>query len=70
MGSRTIAITGVSRGLGRALAERWLAQGHVVAGCSRNGDPDRGFATVDIADDEAVARWANRGYPVPVLGVE
>jgi NAD(P)-dependent dehydrogenase (short-subunit alcohol dehydrogenase family) len=36
-GSRTIAVTGATRGLGRALAERFAAEGHRVAGCGRNG---------------------------------
>ena len=31
-----IVITGTSRGIGRNLAERYLSQGHVVVGCSRN----------------------------------
>jgi len=56
---RTIAITGVSRGLGRALAERWIEDGHRVAGCSRSVAPGSGFEAVDVADDAAVERWAN-----------
>jgi NAD(P)-dependent dehydrogenase (short-subunit alcohol dehydrogenase family) len=32
-----IVITGVTRGLGRALAEWYIANGHTVAGCGRNG---------------------------------
>jgi len=55
---RTIVITGVSRGLGRALAGRWIDAGHSVAGCSRGGDPEHRFDKVDVADDEAVACWA------------
>ena len=55
---RTIVITGVSRGLGRALATRWIAAGHTVAGCSRSVDPEGRFDAVDVADDGAVARWA------------
>ncbi|MFN3920697.1 MAG: SDR family NAD(P)-dependent oxidoreductase, partial [Methylohalobius sp.] len=34
--SKTLLITGVSKGLGRALAEEFLTQGHRVLGCSRN----------------------------------
>jgi NAD(P)-dependent dehydrogenase (short-subunit alcohol dehydrogenase family) len=34
--SRYIVITGVSRGLGRAMAEEFIAAGHQVAGCARN----------------------------------
>lgn len=66
--ARRIVITGVSRGLGRALAE-WLASaGHAVHGCARQaaalrelsaswGEP-HSFAAVDVADDAAVAAWA------------
>ena len=32
-----IVITGVTRGLGRALAEWYIAHGHTVAGCGRSG---------------------------------
>lgn len=57
--TRAIAITGVSRGLGRTLANRWLDEGHNVAGCSRSVTSDPGFQAVDIADDAAVERWAD-----------
>ena len=33
---RTILITGVTRGLGRALAERFIEAGHTVIGCGRS----------------------------------
>jgi len=33
---RTIVITGATRGLGRALAERFIEGGHVVVGCGRS----------------------------------
>ena len=33
---RTIVITGISRGCGRALAEYYLSKGHRVAGCARS----------------------------------
>ena len=32
-----IVITGVTRGLGRALAEWYIAQGQTVSGCGRSG---------------------------------
>jgi NAD(P)-dependent dehydrogenase (short-subunit alcohol dehydrogenase family) len=65
---RRIVITGVSRGLGRALAEEFASQGHTVAGCGRSatvlaelqgrlGSP-HSFTTVDVADDDQVKRWA------------
>lgn len=53
---KTIVITGVSRGLGRALAERWSAEGHRVLGCSRRAEHP--FHSVDVRDDAAVAAWA------------
>ena len=67
---KTILITGVSRGCGRALVEEFIRLGHTAAGCGRS-EKDIGrlqkqfpaphdFAVVDVADDEAVAAWARR----------
>jgi NAD(P)-dependent dehydrogenase (short-subunit alcohol dehydrogenase family) len=65
---KTIVITGVSRGLGRAMAAGFAAAGHTVIGCATNalrlgeletelaGSHD--FQAVDISDDAQVARWA------------
>ncbi len=36
---RRIVLTGVSRGLGRAMAEGFIARGRVVLGCARSADP-------------------------------
>jgi NAD(P)-dependent dehydrogenase (short-subunit alcohol dehydrogenase family) len=65
---RTIVITGISRGCGRALAEYCLARGHRVAGCARSQEiveelraehgPLHHFTAVDVANDEAVREWA------------
>ncbi|HZP58763.1 MAG TPA: SDR family oxidoreductase [Opitutaceae bacterium] len=65
-----ILITGVTRGLGRALAERWIAEGHVIIGCGRNGQEiiDLRFAhpaphtfdTVDVAEAMKVQIWSER----------
>ena len=70
MAKRRIVITGVSKGLGRALAEGFIAQGHVVWGCARSGrqidDLSRRFASphdfqvVDVCDDNAVGAWCRR----------
>jgi len=63
-----IVITGVTRGLGLALAERWIAERQVVIGCGRASHEvtrlrakhpaPQDFAVVDVADDAAVAAWA------------
>lgn len=65
---RTILITGVTRGLGRALVDRFAEAGHRVIGCGRtdhkvaelqsvHSAPHR-FDVVDVRDDGAVAKWA------------
>jgi len=69
MTSRKIVLTGVSRGLGRALLDGFIEAGHTVWGCARSadqvaalqeqyGEPHH-FAAVDIADVDAVSEWAN-----------
>lgn len=69
-GSGGIVITGVSRGLGRAMVDGFIERGLYVIGCSRStqqvdalnrqyeGRAD--FAVVDVADDAGVADWAGR----------
>jgi 3-oxoacyl-[acyl-carrier protein] reductase len=51
-------ITGARKGIGRALAERYLEQGHYVIGCSReSSDLDHERYThycVDVADEKGV----------------
>lgn len=65
---KRIVITGVTRGLGRAMLDEFAARGHTVAGCGRSesvieklrlkfATPHR-FATVDVADDMQVGQWA------------
>jgi len=65
---KVIVITGVSRGLGRAMVDRFIALGHTVAGCARSASaveelstiygPPHMFGKVDVANDQAVAEWA------------
>ncbi len=65
---KRIVLTGVSRGLGRAMAEGFIARGHVVLGCARaaaaiaewqkrHGPPHR-FDAVDVSRDDEVRAWA------------
>jgi NAD(P)-dependent dehydrogenase (short-subunit alcohol dehydrogenase family) len=67
---KIILITGVTRGLGRAMAEEFIRLGHTVLGCGRSeketgrlqkqfGTPHN-FAGVDVSVDEQVAAWAKR----------
>ncbi|MEZ6069813.1 MAG: SDR family NAD(P)-dependent oxidoreductase [Pirellulales bacterium] len=64
-----VVITGVSRGLGRAMADEFVRQGHAIAGSVRSapladelaarwGSISR-VGVVDVRDDEAVAVWAD-----------
>ncbi len=67
---KVIVITGATRGLGRAMAERFMEAGHTVLGCGRGhaevarltrkfAKPHE-FSTVDVSRDEAVQDWAKR----------
>ncbi len=63
-----IVITGVTRGLGRALAEEFIQAGHTVCGCGRSGDAifdlrmthlaPHDFSVVDVGQDTKVSIWA------------
>jgi len=65
-----VVITGVTRGLGRAMAEEFIRLGHTVCGCGRGQKPieelrsafpkPHEFEVVDVASDEPVSRWAAR----------
>lgn len=67
---RTVVLTGVTRGLGRALAVRLAGQGHRLAGCGRSrgkieelrsllGDGHR-FEVVNVASSIQVQTWAEK----------
>lgn len=65
-----IVITGVTRGLGRALAEWYIAHGHTVSGCGRSGmeifelrsvHPEpHNFDAVNVTEVVKVGMWAER----------
>ncbi len=66
--SKRIVITSVSRGLGRALVDGFIARDHVVFGCARSVEAiadlrrrypaPNGFVTVDVSHDDEVRTWA------------
>lgn len=68
MKPQIIVITGVTRGLGRAMAEEFIKRGHTVAGCGRSAEQiaelqkhfpkPHDFHALDVVSDEAVAAWA------------
>ena len=64
---KTVIITGVTRGLGEALAGRFIEVGHMVWGCGRSqsaiqalkarwGDPHC-FESVDVSKGDQVQNW-------------
>ncbi len=70
MSAKVVVITGISRGLGRAMAEEFIRLGHRVLGCGRSAQAVRelsalhgaehSFSVVDVADDDAVRKWAEQ----------
>lgn len=65
-----ILLTGASRGLGLALAEGFIARGHVVWGCGQSAagvanlrqrwKKPHDFSQVDVRQDDEVRTWAER----------
>lgn len=65
-----IIITGVTRGLGRALAEEFIRLGHTVIGCGRGSDgvfdlrmkhgAPHNFDVVDVSNATKVSMWGAR----------
>jgi len=66
--AKLIVITGVTRGLGRAMVGEFISQGQTVAGCGRSKSavaelikefPEpHSFSEVDVASDAEVRAWA------------
>lgn len=66
--TKLIVITGVSRGLGLAMTEKFIELGHTVLGCARSltaveqltqkYSPPNNFTCLDVASDEQVKAWA------------
>ncbi len=65
-----VLITGVTRGLGRAMAEKFIELGHTVLGCGRSrdlieklrenfGNP-HDFAVIDVSREDQVKPWAEK----------
>jgi NAD(P)-dependent dehydrogenase (short-subunit alcohol dehydrogenase family) len=72
--AKRIVLTGVSRGLGLAMAAGFISHGHTVFGCARSETSlamlqkrwpaPHHFERVDVADDEQVRRWAESSLSV------
>ncbi|QLE59609.1 SDR family oxidoreductase [Nostoc sp. TCL26-01] len=66
--TKLILITGVSKGLGYAMTERFIQQGHTVIGCARSSNTiekirqkfsaPNDFTAVDVANEQQVETWA------------
>lgn len=73
MTARTVLVTGGNRGIGYAIAEEFVAQGHRVAVTARSGDGPAGTTTVraDVTDaaalDAAFAEVEQKLGPVEVV---
>ncbi|MEM6916892.1 MAG: SDR family NAD(P)-dependent oxidoreductase, partial [Verrucomicrobiota bacterium] len=66
MAGKRVLITGVSRGLGLAMANWFMERGHNVAGCARSSSAPSGwdsetypYSSVDLSNEEAVRSWAD-----------
>jgi NAD(P)-dependent dehydrogenase (short-subunit alcohol dehydrogenase family) len=70
MAGKIVLITGVTRGLGRAMVDEFARLGHTVCECGRSEKaieqlrrqigPPHDFDSVDISSDDEVKAWASR----------
>lgn len=68
--AKVIIVTGCTRGLGRAMTERFVELGHTVIGSGRSADDvaalheqfsdPHDFAVVDVSRDDDVRTWATK----------
>jgi len=68
--SKIIVVTGATRGLGRALVEKFVPLGHTIIGCGRSSDhiqtlrssfaKPHDFTALDVCDADAVIEWGRR----------
>ena len=68
--AKLVVLTGVTRGLGLAMVEKFIELGHTVFGCGRTREgieslrrayrPPHDFASVDVAQESQVEPWAAR----------
>ncbi|WP_041237617.1 SDR family oxidoreductase [Gloeothece citriformis] len=67
--NQLIAITGVTKGLGRAMVDQFIEKGHTIIGCGRSQQeinhlktiyPSHHFFVVDVSDGKDVQQWANQ----------
>jgi NAD(P)-dependent dehydrogenase (short-subunit alcohol dehydrogenase family) len=67
---RIVLITGVTRGLGGAMARRFAELGHTLIGCGRSAEgiakirkelgPRHQFNVIDVSSDVCVKNWASQ----------
>jgi NADP-dependent 3-hydroxy acid dehydrogenase YdfG len=65
-----VVITGVTKGLGRAMVDRFSELGWLIAGCGRSASlieemrnqfsEEHDFQKVDVSDAKAVADWGEK----------
>ncbi|NEP79622.1 MAG: SDR family NAD(P)-dependent oxidoreductase [Okeania sp. SIO3B3] len=77
---KVIVITGISRGLGRAMTDEFIRLGHTIIGCACSASAvekltnqygnSHQFTCVNVADEKSVREWAAKtlgNYSTPDL---